>query len=306
MKSRLIVNPVSGTDAAPDYLQTINERLREHLGEMDIVMTIAQGDAHKTAEQAAREGYTHLFIGGGDGTLNEVLNGVASVDGALEKITFGLIPLGTGNDFADALGLPEDVNAAIDILIGGRTIGVDVGLLNDRHFINVSAGGFIAEVSTAVNPQLKTVAGKLAYLIGGAQVLMEYEHVHARLRVVEENRAVEREMEMEMFAVCNSRMVGGGRLIAPHAVIDDGVLDVCVVEAMPTLDFISLLTSVSSGDHIEDPRVVYFHAREIDFHFDRTIKVNTDGEVLEADTCRYRILPRAARFLAGDAPYAAQ
>jgi len=137
-------------------------------------------------------------------------------------------------------------------------------------------------------------------------VLMEYEHVHARLRVVEENRAVEREMEMEMFAVCNSRMVGGGRLIAPHAVIDDGVLDVCVVEAMPTLDFISLLTSVSSGDHIEDPRVVYFHAREIDFHFDRTIKVNTDGEVLEADTCRYRILPRAARFLAGDAPYAAQ
>ncbi len=140
MKSRLIVNPVSGTDAAPDYLQTINERLREHLGEMDIVMTIAQGDAHETAEQAARDGYDHLFIGGGDGTLNEVLNGVASVDGALERITFGLIPLGTGNDFADALGLPEDVNAAIDILIGGRTIQVDIGLLNDRHFINVTPG----------------------------------------------------------------------------------------------------------------------------------------------------------------------
>ncbi|HVF86569.1 MAG TPA: YegS/Rv2252/BmrU family lipid kinase, partial [Pyrinomonadaceae bacterium] len=183
MKSRLIVNPVSGTDAAPDYLQTINERLRESLGEMDIVMTVAAGDASASAEQAARDGYERLFVGGGDGTLNEVINGVASVEGGLGRITFGLIPLGTGNDFAGALGIPEDVDAAISVLLEDRALEVDVGVLNDRHFVNVSAGGFIAEVSSAVNPQLKTVAGKLAYLIGGAQVLMEYEHVNLRLRV---------------------------------------------------------------------------------------------------------------------------
>ncbi len=304
MKSRLIINPVSGTDAAPDYLQNINERLRAAHGEMDIVMTIAAGDAGAAAEQAVRDGYDHLFVGGGDGTLNEVLNGVAGVDGGLEQITFGLIPLGTGNDFADALGLPEDVSEAINLLLEERTIQVDVGMLNDRHFINVSAGGFIAEVSSAVNPQLKTVAGKLAYLIGGAQVLMDYEHVTARLRVVEQERIVEREMSIEMFAVCNSRLVGGGRLIAPHAVIDDGLLDVCLIAEMPTLEFVTLLTSVSGGDHLEDPRVNYFQAREITMHFDRVIKVNTDGEVLDAADCHYRILPRAARFLAGDAPYA--
>ena len=306
MKSRLIVNPVSGTDAAPDYLQTINERLRESLGEMDIVMTVAAGDASASAAQAARDGYERLFVGGGDGTLNEVINGVASVEGGLGQITFGLIPLGTGNDFAGALGIPEEVDAAISILLEDRTLEVDVGMLNDRHFVNVSAGGFIAEVSSAVNPQLKTVAGKLAYLIGGAQVLMEYEHANLRLRVVENERVVEREMGMEMFAVCNSRLVGGGRLVAPQAVINDGLLDVCIVETMPTLDFINLLTSVSGGTHVEDPRVLYFRAREIDLHFDRTIKVNTDGEVLDAADCSYRILPRAARFLAGDAPYASQ
>lgn len=306
MKSRLIVNPVSGTDAAPDYLQTINERLRESIGEMDIVMTVAAGDAATSAAQAARDGYERLFVGGGDGTLNEVINGVAGVAGGLGRITFGLIPLGTGNDFAGALGISEDVDEAIDILLEERTLEVDVGLLNDRHFVNVSAGGFIAEVSDAVNPQLKTVAGKLAYLIGGAQVLMEYEHANLRLRVIENERVVEREMAMEMFAVCNSRLVGGGRLIAPHAVINDGLLDVCIVEAMPVLDFVNLLTSVSGGTHVEDPRVAYFHAREIDLHFDRVIKVNTDGEVLEAADCSYRILPRAARFLAGDAPYASQ
>ncbi|MBA3439883.1 MAG: diacylglycerol kinase family lipid kinase [Pyrinomonadaceae bacterium] len=306
MKSRLIVNPVSGTDAGPSYLQTINERLRERIGDMDIVMTVAAGDAMQAAEKAAREGYDHLFIAGGDGTLNEVVNGVASVGGALANTTFGLIPLGTGNDFAQALGLPEDVEQAISILFEGRTIQVDVGVLNDRHFINVSAGGFIAEVSDAVNPQLKSVAGKLAYLIGGAQVLMDYEPVGVRLRAIENGVARNRELDMEMFAVCISRMVGGGRLIAPHAVIDDGLLDVCLVEAMPTLEFISLLTRISAGDHTEDDRVAYFRASELELHFNRTIKVNTDGEVLEADRCHYRILPRAARFLAGETPYAAE
>ena len=308
MKSRLIVNPVSGTDAAPDYLQTINERLRAGVGEMDIVMTTGQGDAARAAEDAARSEYSHLFVAGGDGTLNEAVNGVAAIEGALQRVTFGLIPLGTGNDFARALGLPEDVGEAIDILLAGRAVACDVGSLNERRFVNVSAGGFIAEVSDAVNPQLKTFAGKLAYLVGGAQVLLDYEPVGARLRSVagEGGAPQARELSLQMFAVCNSKQVGGGRLIAPYAVIDDGLLDVCLVEAMPTLEFVALLTRVSGGDHIEDERVTYFRAREIEIEFARPIKVNTDGEVLETDGCRYAVAPRAARFLAGDAPYASE
>jgi diacylglycerol kinase family enzyme len=194
-------------------------------------------------------------------------------------------------------------------------VRADVGALGGRHFVNVSAGGFIAEVSDAVNPQLKTVAGKLAYLIGGAQVLLDYEPARARVRAegVEKIEGVEdvsawargRELSVQMFAVCNSRMVGGGRLIAPHALIDDGLLDVCIVEEMPTLEFLSLLTSVPAGDHIEDERVSYFRARGLEIEFARAVKVNTDGEVLEADRCTYTTLPRAARFLAGHAPYAA-
>jgi diacylglycerol kinase (ATP) len=306
MKSRLIINPASGSDIGPDYLRTINERLREWVGEMDIVMTVAAGDAVQAGEQAARDGYDHLFIAGGDGTLNQVLNGVARVDDGLSNLTFGLIPLGTGNDFANALGLPEELDEALNILLKGRTVKVDVGVLNDRYFINVSAGGFIAEVSDAVNPQLKTVAGKLAYLIGGAKVLLDYEPVSLSLQAVEKAGTTKRELSMQMFAVCNSRLVGGGRLIAPDAVIDDGWFDVCVVEAMPTLEFIGLLTRVSSGDHVEDGRVAYFRACELDIRFNRMIKVNTDGEVLQADRCCYRIRPGAARFLAGDAPYALQ
>lgn len=307
MKSKLIVNPVSGTDAAPDYLQMVNERLRDALDPLDIVMTVATGDARRLAQQAVRDGYDYLFVAGGDGTLNEVLNGVAALEGALRRTTFGLIPLGTGNDFAAALGIPEEVEAAIEVLLEGRVVRADVGLLNDRYFINVSAGGFIAEVSDAVSPELKSVAGKLAYLIGGAQVLMEYEPVGLHVRLVNSRgRVEERSMPMQMFAVCNSRLIGGGRVIAPHALIDDGLLDLCLVEAMPTLEFVALLGKVSDGDHIEDERVSYVRARELELKFNRTIKVNTDGEVLETNSCLYRVLPGAARFLAGSTPFASQ
>ena len=312
MKAKLIVNPVSGTDAAPDLLTAINRQLRERVGLLDIVITMAEGDGTRTAEQAVRDGYDHLFVAGGDGTLNEVLNGVARVPHGFSQVTFGVIPLGTGNDFATALGLPEDVPDAIEALLEGDAVAVDIGRMNDHYFVNVSAGGFIAEVSDAVNPQLKTIAGKLAYLIGGAQVVLTYEPVRAQIlrvaAVATQPAASEvpqarlsSSMDLHAFAVCNSRLVGGGRLIAPQATIDDGRLDVCLIEAMSTVDFLGLLKRVSDGDHVDDKRVTYFQAASLELGFDRVIKVNTDGQVLETDRCRYDVLPRAARFLRGSA-----
>jgi diacylglycerol kinase (ATP) len=310
MKAKLIVNPVSGTDAAPDLLTAINSRLRERVGSLDIVITTAEGDATQAAQEAVRDGYDHLFIGGGDGTLNEVLNGVANIEHGLSQVTFGVIPLGTGNDFATALGLPADISDAIDTLLQGDTAIVDIGRMNEQHFVNVSAGGFIAEVSDAVNPQLKTVAGKLAYLIGGAQVMLTYEPVRVQLVRVKSaatpSAASARDLSplpstmlLHAFAVCNSRLVGGGRLIAPHATIDDGRVDVCLIEAMPMVDFLALLKRVSDGEHVDDPRVIYFQAEALELAFDRVIKVNTDGQVLETNRCCYDVLPRAARFLRG-------
>jgi diacylglycerol kinase (ATP) len=312
MKAKLIINPVSGTDSAPDLLTAINRQLRERLGSLDIVITTAEGDATQAAEQAVRDGYDHLFVGGGDGTLNEVLNGVARLEHGLSQVTFGVIPLGTGNDFATALGLPEDVPAAIEALLAGDAAAVDIGRMNNQYFVNVSAGGFIAEVSDAVNPQLKTVAGKLAYLIGGAQVMLTYEPVRAQILRVDSPATPETgtaqsqaplpsAMDLHAFAVCNSRLVGGGRLIAPHATIDDGRLDVCLIEAMPTVDFLALLRRVSAGEHVDDQRVIYFQAAGLELVFDRVIKVNTDGQVLETDRCSYDVLPLAARFLRGGA-----
>jgi diacylglycerol kinase (ATP) len=172
MRIKLIVNPASGGETALDHLPALNAGLRA-AGDVDIVLTIGDGDGVEAGRRAATEGYDRLFVAGGDGTLNEVLNGVAQVDGALGRMAFGVLPLGTGNDFATAIGVPATPEAAVEALLSGVEMPVDVGRVNDRCFLNVSAGGFIAEVSDAVRPQLKTVLGKLAYLVGGAQVLLD-------------------------------------------------------------------------------------------------------------------------------------
>jgi diacylglycerol kinase (ATP) len=297
VKSRLIVNPVSGTDAGPDYLPLINERLRERLGPLDIVITTGEGDATAAAAQAVRDGYDYVFAGGGDGTLNEVLNGIASVPNGLSQTILGVIPLGTGNDFATALGFPEDIGAVLDALDITAPIAVDVGVVNAHHFINVSAGGFIAEVSDAVGTQLKSIAGKLAYLIGGAQVLFTHEPVGVDISWTDAGATTRERFELHAFAVCNSRQIGGGRLIAPDAVIDDGRLDVCLIQSMPLTDFVQLLRLVSNGDHVDDERVRYFRAASLELTFDRQVKVNTDGQVLDAARCQYHVLPRAVQLV---------
>jgi diacylglycerol kinase (ATP) len=294
MRTKLIVNPASGGETALDHLSAINARLRA-TGDVDIVLTTGDGDGIEAGRRAAREGYDRVLVAGGDGTLNEVLNGLAEIDGALRRVALGVIPLGTGNDFATALGVPEEPEAAVDALLAGAPAAVDVGRVNDRWFLNVSAGGFIADVSDAVRPQLKTVLGKLAYLVGGAQVLLDSAPIGARLTDDADSRP--RDVSLLAFAVCNSRMIGGGRLIAPHAVIDDGWLDVCLIHAMPALEFVALLRRVSSGEHVEDERVTYFRTQGLDLAFVEPIRINTDGQVLEARRCRYQVLPGAARVL---------
>lgn len=294
-RARLILNPSSGTDKAPDLLPRINQSLRERFGMMEIVMTTGPRDGEAAAAQAARDGCDRVFVAGGDGTLNEVVNGLLSED-ALGRVTIGLLPLGTGNDFARMLYLSEDPEEALASLGEAREVRVDVGILNGRAFVNTSGGGFISEVTQALDDRLKSIAGKLAFVIAGGQAVLDYEPVSVR---IEADGQPAFEATPHLFAVCNARQIGGGRLIAPKAEIDDGWLDVCLVESMPTIEFLNLLRKVADGSHLEDARVRYFRAREMTMTFARPVHVNTDGELLEATVCRYGVLPGAARFLSG-------
>jgi diacylglycerol kinase (ATP) len=289
-RPRLIVNPTSGTNEGQDRISDLHARLQSYAPGLEVLVTTGEGGARNAARDAATAGCDLLFVAGGDGTLNEALNGVATVEGGLARVIFGVVPLGTGNDFASALGLSGDPDEAVNQLLESSPRPVDVGVVNGRWFLNVSAGGFIADVSDVVDGGLKTVAGRFAYLLGGAKVLLQARPFHVR------SAAVDR--DCLFFAVCNAPLIGGGRPIAPHAVIDDGQFDLCVVAAMDLVDFVGLLRRVREGSHLEDPRVEYCRTGALRLEFDRPVRVNADGEVFEAAACDYRILPRAARFLA--------
>jgi diacylglycerol kinase (ATP) len=306
MRARLIVNPASGTDRGAALLARINTALRTVVRDLDITITTGPDDAIRAAARAVEDRYDALYVGGGDGTLNLVLRGLLAGGAGPITLPIGVIPLGTGNDFAKALGLGDDPEGALEALLAMRVVDVDVGTLNERPFVNTSAGGFVADVSQAVTEGLKDVAGKLAYLIGGARALLGAEPFTARVTLpgdASSHAAWAGSIDLEMFAICNARFIGGGNPIAPEALIDDGLLDVFLVKRMPLLEFVGVLQAIAAGEHQDDDRVQHFRASAFDLEFDRMVRVNTDGELLEASSCAYRVLPCAARFFCGDAPF---
>jgi diacylglycerol kinase (ATP) len=306
MRARLIVNPTAGTDRAPDLLPSINDRLRTFVHDLDITISVDAEDASRAAARAVADRCDALYVAGGDGTLNAALRGLLREGCPPPPLPVGVIPLGTGNDFAKALGLGEDLDAAIEALLDPRVVDVDAGMLNGRPFVNTSAGGFVADVSDKVTEELKDATGKLAYIIGGARALLGTEPFSATLHVhggVQEGAAWEGPLDLQMFAACNARFIGGGYPIAPGALIDDGLLDVLVVPRMPMLEFVGVLQRIAAGSHEEAAGILQFRAAAFDLEFSRPVRVNTDGEVLEASRCEYRVRRPGAQFFCGAAPH---
>jgi diacylglycerol kinase (ATP) len=302
VRARLIANPKSGSDRATALVPLITERLRPVVSDLDVVLTTGEQDIVDAAESAVDDNRQLLLVAGGDGTLNIAVRSIAAVDGALGKIVFGVIPAGTGNDFVKALDIGEDPERALEVLTDARVIDVDLGMLNDRAFINVSAGGFVADVSAILTEDLKDATGKLAYVIGGARALFGREPFATDVQVT--GRTYASDLDLQMFAVCNARFIGGGYPIAPGAVLDDGLLDVFLVKRTPTLEFVGLLQKIAAAQHEDDERILHVRTDDLELVFDRSVHVNTDGELLEAQRCRYRLRPRAARFLCGPRPQA--
>ena len=307
-RARLVVNPGAGTDRAVPLLPRINAGLRALVEELDVTITTGAEDIEHASSRALEEGCDALFVAGGDGTLNHALRGLLAPGTSAVPMLIGVVPTGTGNDFAKALDLGETAESAMAAFADRRVVDVDIGTINDLPFVNASAGGFVADVSEAVTEGLKDVAGKLAYIIGGARALLGSEPFSSRIAMPDGNRGIpsgfSESRALRMFAVCNARFIGGGYPIAPDAAIDDGLVDVLVVPDMPTVDFVRALQGIAGGSGSAHPDVLHFRAASFDFEFDRAVRVNTDGEVLETNAARYRVHPRAARFLCGPAPHA--
>lgn len=282
MKIALIIRPGAGEERLEQYRAAV-AWMRGEGHQVTPRMPFEAGDGCRFARDAARGRYDMVIAAGGDGTIHEVVNGIA---GAPWQPRLGIVPTGTANDFATGLELPTEIPEAIRVAVTGRPLSVDVARANDRYFINVSTGGFGAEATEATSPETKRRLGPLAYLITGVREFVELHPVRGIFRAEGE---VLYDGEFMLFAVGNSRRTGGGSLLTPRAEFGDGKLDVLIVPAMPRMEFLALLPDLRAGTHIQSPDVIYVQVADLELEAAEVLSVNADGEPLSSRRIRYSL-----------------
>ena len=287
----IILNPSAG---GVRDLDEVVARLGR-LPNAEIRLTNKRGSAARFARTALRKGRELIVAAGGDGTLNEVVNGIGEDAGAARV---GLIPLGTGNDFARSIGVPTDPEAAIDLILAGKTRAVDlVRVTSDelRYFVNVSAGGFSGLVNEKLTPKMKKTWGPLAYLRSAAAAWPELRAYRTTLSFDDKESLM---LEVYNVVVANGRYVAGGTLIAPEAVIDDGLLDVVLIPKRPAPELTMALAQIALGTHLSSKAIVYRRAAQLTVKSKPGMWFNVDGELVGNEPARFEIVRRALRFIA--------
>jgi diacylglycerol kinase (ATP) len=297
----LIINTKS--PAAVQELREALERLRAQGHEVQPRMTFEQGDASRFATEAAAAGVELIIAAGGDGTINEVVNGIhcildsgspASGRGRGGMPRLGIVPLGTANDLARNLGLPFEIPAAIEVAVGGVPSEANIGQVNDRCFVNVSTGGFGADATGEASAGAKRALGTLAYLVEGIRRFAALEPVTARFTAAEEEIL---HGPFLLFAVGNSRRTGGGTELTPRAEMRDDLLDLCIVKELSRVEFLGLLPDLRAGDHLEHPAVIYRQVYELEIEAEADLHVNADGEPLRDRRFHYRLSPHTLTLM---------
>ena len=290
MKTCVIFNPTAGSAGDPEELK---QRL-SRLGRTELRATANCGDATRFARQAVERGCELVIAAGGDGTLNEVINGIGE-NGRNTRV--GLLPLGTGNDFARTLKLSDNLEACIGVLTDGRTMPVDlVRVTSDqvRYFVNVSAGGFSGLVDEQLTADVKQNWGPLAYIRSAAAALSELRAYKTTVRL-DDNKSFE--LSLYNVIVGNGRYVAGGIPVAPEAVIDDGLLDLVLIPERPAAEIAMTVAKIMLGTHLESDGAVFERAAKIAVNSTPGMWFNVDGELVGNEPAVFEVIPGALNFV---------
>ena len=292
-QARVICNPASGGgDYDPDEIRAELEGL-----EVEWIETEGPEDAIKAAEEW-RGGL--LIVAGGDGTINDVVNGLGRANFP-ESVTLGILPAGTGNDFAATLCIPEDPDLAEDVMLQNRGRRLDVARvrsegIGERFFINVATGGLGAEISSVNDEELKKRWGKLSYLRASLEVARDFDMRELTLYLDGERR----EVEAVNVAVGNCRYTGGGWPATPKANPEDGLLDVVIIEKLGAGELLGLApAALAEFDYLDKDGILFARAKEVFVKTQPGLQFTADGEVIGDEPAEFSVIPGALKVLVG-------
>lgn len=259
-----------------------------------------KGHGIELAERAAREGFDVVAAAGGDGTVNEVTNGIMRAD---RHPTLGVIPLGTGNDLARMLDIPlKDSGRALDLLESGERRRLDLYRMETPttscYGINAAAGGFSGKVDEVLTPELKASWGPIAYLIGAASVIPEISEYDSYLTLDDGAPEVIRALNV---IVANGRTIAGGKRISPLSNPEDGLLDIILIERGTMVELGELATRMVAGNLIASDLVSHRRARKLHLESEPGMWFNLDGELLTKEPLTIEVQPRAIEVVVGPA-----
>lgn len=276
-----IVNPVAGKKNIGKITSHIQEVMEKNNCTYEIKKTEKVGDAEVFAQEAKNKDYSTIVSVGGDGTLHEVVNGML---GGVKKL--GVVPTGTGNDFARSLGIPMDIKQSIEVLVKRNFIKADIGRLNGNCFVNFCSIGLDALIAEEANKIKKYFSSTYAYIIGVVKGLARFKSIKVEL-VIDGKKYEE---EIMLAAICNGAYYGGGMKIAPDAEIDDGLFDICVVRKMSKLKLLFLFPSIFTGKHVSYDEVKMYRGKDVQVLSKDKFNVNADGEIVSNRPIRMQML----------------
>src|SRR5690606_13162560 len=305
----LVVNPSAQNGQLGRRWAELAAELRRELDSFEEAITEAPGDATRLTREALDGGADVVVAVGGDGTINEVVNGFFDGDRPLRAgAAFGVLPFGTGGDFRKAVPIPTDTRQAARILAEGhaRTIDVghisltgDDGLPQTRIFINIASFGMSGLVDEYVNRSSKRLGGRLSFLLASARAGLRYQNQRVRL-IFDGDEAGASDHTVNTVAVANGRYFGGGMFIAPGAELDDGQLDVVSMGDLGKLELLRHGRKVYSGGHMGLDKVSHRRARTLRAEpaAGEQVRLDVDGETPGTLPATFRVLPGALRLIA--------
>ncbi len=284
---KVILNPAAGRGNGARLMPAIEASLATHALDSDLVCTAYPGHAIALAREAAQDGADLIVAAGGDGTLNEVINGVLQARSSGERLpTLGVLCAGRGNDFSGSVGIPEDIDLACGLLKLGQSRPLDVGRVTGgvhpegRYFINCVGVGFDA-VATIEAAKLPRWGGFASFLLAIFKTIFLYNR--APLAIIEYGGQVLKQRSL-MISIMNGRRLGGGFIMAPDSRPDDGLLDLCIAEQMSSLQIVRLVPHFMHGTQGSQPKIKMAKAARVRITaLDGPLPAQTDGEIISTE-----------------------